>query len=89
MGRTPGYRAWCMYARVPVFPFLPLGSDCREPAPRMLSFHPIYMRRPCNCGLWALSGPGGLVLTARADQLPHMPLIYAVAADQHVLNMAK
>jgi hypothetical protein len=46
------------------------------------------MRRPCNCGLWALSRPGGLVLTARADQLHRMPLICAVAADQHVLNMA-
>jgi hypothetical protein len=29
------------------------------------------------------------VLTARANQLHRMPLICAVAADQHVLNMAK
>ena len=29
------------------------------------------------------------VLTARANQLHRMPLVCAVAADQHVLNMAK
>jgi hypothetical protein len=50
---------------------------------------PPDMRRPCNCYLWALNRPGGLVLTSRADQLHRMPLICAVTADQHVLNMAK
>ena len=66
-------------------------SDCREPAPRALSFHPICGDQgPCNyCGPWANQQTSGLVLTARADQLHRMPLICAVAADQHVLNMAK
>ena len=36
-----------------------------------------------------LSRPDGLVLTARAAQLHHPRLIRGVAADQHVLNMAK
>jgi hypothetical protein len=40
------------------------------------------MRRPGNCGPRALSRPGGLVLTARADQLHRMPLVCAAAADQ-------
>jgi hypothetical protein len=44
------------------------------------------MRRLGNCGPRALSRPGGLVLTARADQLHRMPLVCAVAADQHVLT---
>jgi hypothetical protein len=44
----------------------------------------------CPCGPRALSRPGGLlVLTARADQLHRMPLNCAVAANRHVLNMAK
>ena len=66
-------------------------SDCREPAPRALSFHPICGDQgPGNyCGPWANQQTSGLVLTARADQLHRMPLICAVAADQHVLNMAK
>jgi hypothetical protein len=42
-----------------------------------------------NCDPWANQQTSGLVLTARADQLHRMPLICTVAADQHVLNMAK
>jgi hypothetical protein len=80
---TPGYRG----TRVPVFPFLAIVVNQRLACYRSTRY--AASMQLLNCGLGALSKPGGLVLTARADQLHRMPLICAVTADQHVLNMAK